>query len=152
MTPAKLALLRDELLNDPAGLGYDTMTPEQVQTALMGNNLSVTRHVPLDELQAYLMTVVQDGQPAPVWWIIKSAAGANPVAEMAYDLFSSRLKALDTSLPTVQALMAQLVAGGILAQTTADAIVAMASVSLPRGEALLGEIPSTLDIQLALLD
>ena len=152
LTPAKLQTLRDELINDPQAVGYAAMTPEQVQTALAGNNTVTTRNVPLDELQAYLMTVVQDGQPVPAWWVIKGATGANPVAEMAYDLFSSRLKALDVSLPTVQGLLAQMVTTGLLTQGTADAIVGMGQVSLPRGEALLGEAPTLLDIQFALMD
>lgn len=144
--------LRNELEADPAGIGYATMTPEQVQIALSGNHVSVVRNVPLDALQAMLMSTVPDGSPVPAWWVIKTAAGSNPVAEMAFDLFSSRLQSLDTTLPTVQGLLAQLVATGVLTQAIADQIVAMATVSLPRGEALFGAIPTILEIQFAQLD
>jgi hypothetical protein len=99
-----------------------------------------------------LMSTVPDGSPVPAWWVIKGAAAANPVAEMAFDLFSSRLKALDTTLPTVQGLLAQLVATGVLTQALADTVVGMANVTLPRGEALFGSIPTILEIQFAQLD
>lgn len=146
------AALRTELEADPAGLGYAVMTPEQVQIALSGNHVSVVRNVPLDALQAMLMSTVPEGSPVPAWWVIKSAAAVNPVAEMAFDLFSSRLQSLDTTLPTVQGLLAQLVATGVLTQAIADQIVAMANVSLPRGEALFGAVPTILEIQFAQLD
>lgn len=146
------ATLRTELKADPAGIGYATMTPEQVQSALSGNHLSVVRNVKLDELQAMLMSTVPEGSPVPAWWVIKSAAAVNPVAEMAFDLFSSRLQSLDTTLPTVQVLLAQLVATGVLTQALSDQIVAMANVSLPRGEALFGKLPTILEIQFAQLD
>jgi hypothetical protein len=144
--------LRSELETDPASLGYAEMTPEQIQAALSGNPVAVVRNVPLDELQAMLMSTVPEGYPVPAWWVIKSASVSNPVAEMAYDLFSSRLQSLDTTLPTVQALLAQLVLTSVLTQDLADQIVAMANVSLPRGEALFGKIPTILEIQFALLD
>lgn len=147
-----LAALRAELLDDPAALGYASMTPEEVRAAMTAATLDVTRNVPLDDLQAYLMSTVEPGAQAPIWWVLKSASTSNPVAEMAYDLFNSRLKSLDTTLPTVQGLMAQLVAGGLISQGTADAIYAMANVTLPRGEALFGAVPSVLEIQFALLD
>ena len=144
--------LKSELDNDPAGLGYAGMQPEQIQIALAGNNLTVTRNVPLDELQAMLMSTVPEGSPVPAWWVLKSAAGSNPVAEMAYDLFNSRLQSLDTTLPTVQGLLMQLVATGVLTQAIADSVLAMANVSLPRGEALFGSVPTILEIQFAQLD
>jgi hypothetical protein len=152
MTPTQLAALRAELLTDPENLGYADMAPEQVQIALSGNPVAVTRNVPLDALQAYLMSTVEDGQSVPVWWVLKGAVDSNPVAEMAYDLFTSRLQTLDTTLPTVQHLLGQLVSTGIISQATADAILDMANVNIPRGEALFGGIPSVLDIQFALLD
>lgn len=144
--------LRTEIDTDPAGLGLTTMTPEQIQAALTTNTVATTRHVPLDELQAMLMSTVPDGSPVPAWWVIKGAAASNPVAEMAFDLFSSRLKALDTSLQTVQGLLAQLVATGVLTQALADTVIGMANVVLPRGEALFGSIPTILEIQFAQLD
>lgn len=147
-----LAALRIELDTDPVGIGYSSLTPEQIQAALGGNNVDVIRNVKLDELQAMLMSTVPEGSPVPAWWVIKSAAASNPVAEMAFDLFSSRLQSLDTSLPTVQVLLAQLVATGVLTQDLPDQIVAMANVRLPRGEALFGKIPTVLEIQFALLD
>jgi len=146
------AALRAEINNDPAGLGLASMAPEQIQAALTTNTVATTRHVPLDELQAMLMSTVPDGSPVPAWWVIKGAAAVNPVAEMAFDLFSSRLKALDTTLPTVQGLLAQLVATGVLTQALADTVIGMANVTLPRGEALFGSIPTILEIQFALLD
>lgn len=146
------AALKSELDNDPAGLGYSGMQPEQIQIALSGNLVAVVRNVPLDELQAMLMSTVPDGSPVPAWWVLKSAAAANPVAEMAFDLFSSRLKSLDTTLPTVQALLAQLVTTGVLTQDIADSVLDMANVSLPRGEALFGTVPTILEIQFAQLD
>lgn len=152
MTPTQLAALRAELLTDPENLGYADMTPEQVQIALSGNPIEVTRNVPLDALQAYLMSTIEVGQSIPVWWVLKGAVGGNPVAEMAYDLFTSLLKTLDTTLPTVQTLLGQLVTTGIFSQATADAILAMAHVSVPRGEALFGAVPTVLEIQFALLD
>lgn len=152
LTVDLLAALREELTTDPAGLGYAGMQPEQVRTALASATVETIRNVPLDELQAYLMTVVADGQTVPAWWVLKSAAATNPVAEMAYDLFSSRLQALDVRLPTVQMLLGQLVATSVLTQDIADAIVAMSHVTVARGVALFGAIPTVLEIQFALLD
>ncbi len=146
------AALKSELDNDPAGLGYAGMQPEQIQIALSGNPVAVVRNVPLDALQAMLMSTVPEGSSVPAWWVLKSAAAANPVAEMAFDLFSSRLKSLDTTLPTVQGLLAQLVATSVLTQAVADAVLDMANVSLPRGEALFGSVPTILEIQFAQLD
>lgn len=144
--------LRNELDADPASLGYATMTPDEIQVALAGNPVAVVRNVKLDELQAMLMSTVPEGSPVPAWWTIKTAAGSNPVAEMAFDLFTSRLQSLDTTLPTVQGLLAQLVATGVLTQAIADQIIAMANVSLPRGEAFFGKLPTILEIQFAQLD
>lgn len=152
LTVDQLAALRAELTADPTGLGYAGMQPEQIRTALASATTETIRNVPLDELQAYLMTAIAEGQPVPAWWMLKSAAASNPVAEMAYDLFSSRLQALDVRLPTVQTLLWQLVSTSVLTQDIADAIVAMSHVTVARGVALFGVIPTVLEIQFALLD
>lgn len=144
--------LRTELVNDPLSVGYSSMTPEQIQESLTVNTLIVNRHVPLDTLQAMLMSVIPEGSQVPAWWVLKASSTINPIAEMAYDLFNSRLQALDMGLPTVVMLLGQLVSTGVLTQIIADDIIALASVELPRGEALFGVIPTILEIQFALLD
>lgn len=144
--------LRNELQLDPAGIGYSTMTVEQIQNAFKQNFVETTRNVPLDELQAMLMSTVPEGYLIPAWWVIKSAATSNPIAEMAFDLFSSRLKALDTTLPTVQVLLAQLVSSGVLTQAIANLVIGMADTTISRGEFLFGIVPSILEIQFAQME
>lgn len=145
------AELRAELLEDPAGLGYAGMTPEDVVAAMRARVVQVERFVPLQDLQAVLMEETASGHQVPVWWVLKQAAQTDPLAEMAYDLFASRLESLNTRGAFQAAALAQLESAGIIDQRIRGLIDGMAVVARNRGEVLWGHLPTLLEIQIALL-
>lgn len=143
--------LRAELLDDPEGLGYAGMAPEEVVAAMRAHVVQVERFVPLKDLQSTLMEEVAAGHAVPVWWVLKQAAQADPLAEMAYDLFSSRLENLNTRGAFQAAALSQLQSAGIIDQRIRDLIDGMATVARNRGEVLCGRMPTLLEVHIALL-
>lgn len=138
-----------ELTTDPLALGYSAMTPEEVIAAMRASTSVVPCFVPLKDLQSLLMETVVAPAQVPVWWVLKSAAASDPLAEMAFDLFSSRLDNLNTRGAFQAVALAQLQGAGIIDQAVRDQIDAMASKTVNRGELLLGRLPSVLEVQVA---
>lgn len=143
--------LRAELTNDPAAIGYAGLSPEQTVAAMRAHTVQVERFVPLKDLQSMLMEEVATGHAVPVWWALKTAAQTNPLAEMAFDLFSSRLENLNTRGAFQTSALAQLQAAGLIDQSIRDKIDAMAVVTKNRGEVLFGRLPTVLEVQIAQL-
>lgn len=143
--------LRAELTTDPEAIGYATMSPEDVVAAMRAHTTQVERFVPLKDLQSMLMEETATGHTVPVWWVLKSAAATNPLADMAFDLFSSRLENLNTRGAFQASALAQLQGAGIIDQAIRDKIDAMAVVTRNRGEVLFGRLPTVLEVQIAQL-
>lgn len=143
--------LRAELTNDPESLGYANLGAEAVIAAMKAYVVPVERFVPLKDLQSMLMEETATGHAVPVWWVLKTAAQSNPLAEMAYDLFSSRLESLNTRGTFQAAALDQLQAAGIIDARIRGLIDAMATVNRNRGEVLFGRLPTVLEIQIAQL-
>ena len=142
--------LKSEITNDPLSLGYASMQPEQMLSAMLASTSTRPRNIPLDELQALLMTTVVPPSQMPVWWVLKSAATSDPLAEMAFDLFSSRFSGLDPTLPFVADALTQLRGAGVIDQSARDAIDALAVETVNRGVLLFGRMPNTLEIRIAM--
>ncbi|MDV7400069.1 hypothetical protein RZS08_52120, partial [Arthrospira platensis SPKY1] len=106
--------LRTELTNDPENLGYSALGAEGVIAAMKAHVVPVERFVPLKDLQSMLMEEVATGHTVPVWWALKAAAQSNPLAEMAFDLFSSRLENLNTRGAFQSAALDQLQTAGVI--------------------------------------
>ncbi len=143
--------LHGELTNDPEAIGYSGLSPEQVIAAMRAHTVQVERFVPLKDLQSMLMEETATGGAVPVWWALKVAAQSNPLAEMAYDLFSSRLENLNTRGAFQAAALSQLQSAGIIDQRIRDLIDSMAVVIKNRGEVLFGRLPTVLEVQIAQL-
>ena len=143
--------LRAELTTDPENLGYSTLNAEQIIAAMKAHVVPVERFVPLKDLQSMLMEETATGHAVPVWWVLKTAAQSNPLAEMAYDLFSSRLENLNTRGTFQAAALDHLQAAGIIDARIRGLIDAMATVSRNRGEVLFGRLPTVLEVQIAQL-
>lgn len=143
--------LRAELMNDPEAIGYANLSPEQSIAAMRAHTTQVERFVPLKDLQSMLMEETATGHAVPVWLALKTAAQSNPLAEMAYDLFSSRLENLNTRGAFQAAALSQLQSAGIIDQRIRDLIDAMAVVTKNRGEVLFGRLPTVLEVQIARL-
>ncbi len=143
--------LRAELTNDPENLGYANLGVEGILAAMRAHVVPVERFVPLKDLQSMLMEETATGHTVPVWWALKTAAQTNPLAEMAFDLFSSRLENLNTRGTFQSAALDQLQAAGIIDARIRGIIDGMATVNRNRGEVLFGRLPTVLEIQIAQL-
>lgn len=143
--------LRTELTTDPLALGYADMDAEAARAAMAASTSAVEVYVSLKDLQSKLMETVVPPSPVPVWWALKSSAASNPLAEMAFDLFSSRLDNLNTRGAFQSAALAQLLSAGLIDQTLLDWINAKATVTKNRGEILFGRLPTVIEIQTARL-
>lgn len=143
--------LRAELTNDPENLGYANLGAEGVLAAMRAHVVPVERFVPLKDLQSMLMEETATGHTVPVWWALKTAAQTNPLAEMAFDLFSSRLENLNTRGAFQSAALDQIQNAGIIDTRIRGLIDAMATVNRNRGEVLFGRLPTVLEVQIAQL-
>lgn len=156
MAAIDIEALRAELLNDPAGLGYAGKTADEC-LALLKTTQEVERFVPLKDLQSMLMETVATGAQVPAWWVLKATAkgGAGipaqlaALAEMAFDLFSSRLENLNTRGAFQAQALLQLQGAGLIDQAIADKIAALALKDVARGEHLFGRMPTALEVALA---
>lgn len=140
-----------ELTNDPENLGYAALGAEAILAAMRAHIVPVERFVPLKDLQSMLMEETATGHTVPVWWALKAAAQSNPLAEMAFDLFSSRLENLNTRGTFQESALNQLQSAGIIDARIRGLIDAMATVNRNRGEVLFGRLPTVLEIQIAQL-
>lgn len=143
--------LRGELTTDPENLGYANLGAEGILAAMRAHVVPVERFVPLKDLQSMLMEETATGHTVPVWWALKTAAQSNPLAEMAFDLFSSRLENLNTRGAFQSAALDQLQNAGIIDTRIRGLIDGMAKVDRNRGEVLFGRLPTVLEIQIAQL-
>lgn len=143
--------LRDEIINDPAKLGYSGLSPAEIVNLLAVTMEQVECFVPLKDLQSMLMETVVAPAPVPVWWVLKSAVGSNKLAEMAFDMFSSRLDNFNSRGAFQSVALAQMQGAGLINETVRGKIDAMAVKSIPRGEHLFGRVPNVLEVQFALL-
>lgn len=143
--------LRAELTNDPENLGYAALGAEGILAAMRAHVVPVERFVPLKDLQSMLMEETATGHTVPVWWALKTAAQTNPLAEMAFDLFSSRLENLNTRGAFQSAALDQIQNAGIIDTRIRGLIDAMATVNRNRGEVLFGRLPTVLEVQIAQL-
>jgi hypothetical protein len=143
--------LRAELTADPASIGYAAMAPDEIIAAMQAHIVQVERFVPLKDLQSLLMEETAAGHPVPVWWVLKSLAQTSPLAEMAFDMFSSRLENFNSRGAFQAAALTQLQTAGVIDQRIRDLVDALAVVERNRGEALFGRLPTTLEVQVAML-
>ena len=145
------AALKSEILTDPAGLGYAGKSPAEIAALMADAVVQQECPVSLRDLQAVLMTIIVPPSLRPVWWILKSMSSTNQLAEMAFDLFGSRLETIDVRADFQKQSIAALLSAGIINTAVADAITAMSFKATLRGVALFGRAPNSLDVQVALL-
>ena len=143
--------LRAELMADPENLGYASLDVGATIAAMKAHVVPVERFVPLKDLQSILMEETATGHAVPAWWALKTAAQSNPLAAMAFDLFSSRLENLNTRGAFQSAALDQLQTTGIIDARIRGLIDAMATVNRNRGEVLFGRLPTALEVQIAQL-
>lgn len=144
-----ITALQSEIANDPAALGYAGKTPDEIYALMRASTTQRDRFVPLKDLQSLLMETVVSPATVPVWWVLKGAAASDPLAEMAFDLFSSRLENLNTRGAFQAAALGQLETAGILDAALRAQIDAMAVETVNRGVLLYGRMPTSLEIAVA---
>ncbi|MTK11608.1 MAG: hypothetical protein F8N39_05805 [Clostridiaceae bacterium] len=130
--------LKSELVADPAGVGYSSMTATQAATAINASTYpGPYKLVPLGAILAYLRT-------QGAWLGIKAAAASNTAAAAAVDLESDpHAQNLDVSLPQVSQMLASLVSAGLLTAAQSSAIVAMGQTMTSRAQVIGWTIPPT---------
>lgn len=129
-------ILTAELQNDPAGLGYATMTDAEVATAINATTQAARQLVPLWQIKKAAIE-------SNLWLAIKNAAASHAdaqvqgVANVTLDYISdSRFENLDMDLASTQAMLGALVAGGVVTQDFVDALDAMADTTTSRANVL----------------
>jgi len=118
--------LTAEIKNDPAGRGYSAMSHEEAAASVNARDIPVRKLVPLWNVKK---TAIETN----CWLAIKAAAAAHAVPEVqgaaavAVDYIDDqRFENLDMDLPSTQAMLGALVAGGVLTQDQADTLDALA--------------------------
>ena len=144
--------LKNELTTDPLALGYAQLGAEGVVAAMKSHVAPVERFVPLKDMQSMMMETTVAPADVPIWWVLKGAAATNPLAEMAFDLFSSRLENFNSRGAFQTYALTQLQAAGLIDQGVRDWIDSRATVNRNRGEVLFGRMPTVLEVQVALLE
>ena len=145
------AALKSEILTDPAGLGYAGKSPAEIVALMADAVVQQECRVSLQELQAVLMSTIVPPALMPAWWILKSQSSSNQLAEMAFDLFGSRLESLDVRADFTKSAIAGLLTSGVIDDAIVAKIAAMSFKATSRGIALFGRAPNSLDVQVALL-
>ena len=144
--------LRDELTNDPAGLGYAPLlaagSANQVAAMLNEPRYDALGSVPITPL---LEWIAAHGVMAR----LRAAAARDnaeiaSIAEVALMLVSNpNIPALDLSRPRVQAMLAALTQAGVITQGAHDELLALATVHVSRAHQLgLGHISAD-DVSMA---
>lgn len=132
-----MTALRYELLADPLGRGYNSMSNEEVAASLDTVNIVTSVDLPISEVQAYLlfdgtMIALRDWLPAnPTPGPLRTS-----VAALLEAIDSPRLTNFKLSSPArYQAVLQQvqiMVAGGLLTQQQANDLIGMATVTVSR--------------------
>lgn len=119
------AILRAEIVNDPAGMGYavhanayaDSLVADLVN---LPQGEAVLGLCDIPTLQAELHKLMH-ATGLPVWVLIRKTAVSDQVpvelaacCQMVLDVAAAKYQNVDLSLPAVQAVLTGLVAGGVL--------------------------------------
>jgi hypothetical protein len=97
------------------------------------NSVTVIGAVNMETLDAYLKSnYVSPSDTVPAFWSIKAAAAGTEqpqaaLAQMVLDLFTSRLGALDFSIPSAAQALDNCVAAGVLSAQNKTELLAMAT-------------------------
>ena len=130
-------ILTAELQDDPASLGYSTMTDAEVATAINGATQAARKLVPLWEVKK---AAIENG----FWLAIKTAAASHAdeqvkgVANIVLDYVGdSRFENIDMDLTSTQTMLGALVAGSVITQDFSDLLNGLANTTTSRA-AILG--------------
>lgn len=116
--------LKDEILARPDCAEAVATRDLDALAALVSAGRTTTRRVPIEDIQARLMS-------AGEWWQIKAAATPGSIEETVIDVAGARYGNVDFSLPLVRQQFAYLVGAGRLAQSTFDDLLAMSQAPAP---------------------
>lgn len=126
---ADYRILRDEVVNDPLGLGYAGMTNAQVADSLNTQNRAiqrsrfVTARTLLNELVPTDAAAILDA--------LNSATASNSVVKWAFSFLTSD-SGIDVAAPNTALMLTSLVTSGVLTQSQSDAITALGNVTVSR--------------------
>jgi hypothetical protein len=135
----------DDLKTELAKPAYEALTDQEAADALNAETIVVRQLVPLWQIEKH---AIENGyrlaiEAAAAKWVAEPSAdqqAANQVygaAKIALSyLANSRFENLDFDLDSTKAMLAALVAGGIVTQANADALDAMANGTTSRREQL----------------
>jgi hypothetical protein len=117
-------ILKDEIQNDPLGIGYSTMDENAIMTSLNAATRAKRVLVPIWKIKKH---AIENGY----WVALRAVADdsespLHAVATLTVDYIGDeRFENLDMDLTSTQTLLGGLVAGGIITQSQADDLFAM---------------------------
>lgn len=154
MAAIDIDALRVELNTDPAALGYAGKSAIECKRLLRDTVVQVQVPASIEAIESICMTTVVNDATVnplglPVWWVLKKAAATDIKAELAFDLFGSSQKSMPLTGFWKTKVFSDLKTANYLNNATYNAIVALGTVSKPRGEALFGRLPTEIEINLA---
>jgi hypothetical protein len=145
LSPQDVLLVRAEILNDPAAVGYAGKPLSEV-VALLCQQPAISNPAAQYTRQLLPLWQIKKLGLEQGWWFAVKAASANPAALAFMEYYTdARFESLDWDLPKVQEIAGGLVATGLLTQAQVDAVSALANVAVPGWtETVLG--PCRLDV------
>ena len=141
--------LKDEITNDPLGIGYSAMTPREIEQSLT----AVTRTKVSDVSRAWFSTwAAGNGMRA----IIEDTAGTvgHPLRSIALackDVLAGAADGIDLSLSHNRAMVGEWVQEGLMPQSDMDALIALATKPCSRADEL-GVVVNDIEVRAALGD
>lgn len=131
-----ISVLRDELLNDPLGVGYNSMSNLEVIQSLLEVNRSVLKPIPSDDLLAWA------GMNGRFVKITRAAEDESNSDELRSVAWAARTMVerdgtdLDLNLSDRTGMLSLLVSEGVILESDKQDLVNMATVAASRAEEL----------------
>ena len=122
MTPAQLAALRAEVLNDPAALGYAGLPSGTIVHLLTLQNLTAVKAISASVAFSWAAL-------GPYARIVDAAAtgSGSPVRAECLVVRDALLAGLDIDMPNLQPLFTAMVNAGVVTQPEHDALIVLAT-------------------------
>ncbi len=126
-------MLKNEILNDPAGLGYSAMTDAQAATAISVVDRNINKRVPVELLLKYLGSIGKLGN------FIEAKTDVNPTKRnpvlAIFSLFENpHVTDIDVAADPFGAGLDALVTESLITQVESDAITSMGKETVSRAQ------------------
>lgn len=131
------ARLRDELMADPLGRGYGSMSPDQAAASLMTENRTV-----IEATQVGALGIMRELGPAAGAAVLDALEAASASdSRLRWVMRELSTVGIDLGHPVTRATIQELAAAGVLTPSQLDALLSVAVRTVSRAEELgLGEV------------